>query len=111
MIPVCLLLLHQFVFQPFSWFFYLYDNPKSPDQVLEKAENSFVYTYLDDSAGADSVFSEAQRVSDMVWEDVRRSGFVANDVKSQWVQAQSRELSGYVLNLCAGTFQAHQRRV
>ena len=70
-----------------------------------------IFTYLDDGAGADSDFSEAQRVSDMVRADVRRSGFVANDVKSQWVPVQSGELLGYVLNLQAGTFQVPQRRV
>jgi len=42
---------------------------------------------------------------------VRRSGFVANDVKSQWVPVQSGELLGYVLDLHAGTFQVPQRRV
>jgi len=70
-----------------------------------------LFTYLDDGAGADSDFSEAQRVSDMVQADVRRSGFVANDVKSQWVPVQCGELLGYVLNLRAGTFQVPQRRV
>ena len=70
-----------------------------------------IFTYLDDGAGADSDFSEAQQVSDMVRVDVRRSGFVANDVKSQWVPVQSGELLGYVLNLQAGTFQVPQRRV
>ena len=40
-----------------------------------------------------------------------RSGFVANDVKSQWVPVQSGKLLGYVLNLHAGTFQVPQRRV
>ena len=43
--------------------------------------------------------------------DVRRSRFVANDVKSQWVPVQSGKLLGYVLNLHAGTFQVPQRRV
>ena len=70
-----------------------------------------LFTYLDDGAGADSDFSEAQRVSDMVRADVWRSGFVANDAKSQWVPVQSGELLGYVLNLHAGTFQVPQRRV
>ena len=70
-----------------------------------------LFTYLDDGAGADSDFSEAQRVSDMVRADVCLSGFVANDVKSQWVPVQSGELLGYVLNLHAGTFQVPQRKV
>ena len=42
---------------------------------------------------------------------MQRSGFVANDVKSQWVPVQSGELLGYVLKLHAGTFQVPQRRV
>lgn len=70
-----------------------------------------LFTYLDDGAGADSDFCEAQWVSDMVQQDVRRSGFVANDEKSQWVPVQSGELLGYVLNLHAGTFQVPQKRV
>ena len=70
-----------------------------------------LFTYLDDGAGVDSDFSEAQRVSDMVRADLWRSGFVANDVKSQWVPIQSGELLGYVLNLHAGTFEVPQRRV
>ena len=39
------------------------------------------------------------------------SGFVANDVKSQWVSVQSRELLGCVHNLCPETCQVPQRRV
>ena len=70
-----------------------------------------LFTYLDNGAGTDSDFSEAQWVSDMVRAVVRCSGFVANDVKSQWVPVQSGELLGYVLNLHAGTFQVPQRRV
>ena len=70
-----------------------------------------IFTYLDDGAGADSDFYEAQRVSDLVRHDVQRSGFVANDEKSQWVPVQSGELLGYVLNLRMGTFQVPQRRV
>ena len=42
---------------------------------------------------------------------MQRSGFVANDVKSQWVPVQSGELLGYVLKLHAGTFQVPQRRL
>ena len=53
-----------------------------------------IFTYLDDGAGADSDFSEAQRDSDIMRVDVRRSSFVANDVKSQWVPVQSGELLG-----------------
>ena len=66
---------------------------------------------MDDGAGADSDFHEAQKVSDLVRQDVQRSGFVANDEKSQWVPVQSGELLGYVLNLHAGTFQVPQKRV
>ena len=70
-----------------------------------------IFTYLDDGAGADSDFCEAQWVSDVVRHDVQRSGFVANNEKSQWVPVQCGELLGYILNLHAGTFQVPQKRV
>lgn len=70
-----------------------------------------IFTYLDNGAGTDSDFSEAQRVSDMVRADVWRSSLVANDVKSQWVPVILGELLGYVLNLHARTFQVPPRRV
>ena len=70
-----------------------------------------IFTYLDDDAGADSDFCEDKKVSDVVRQDLQRSGFVANDEKSQWVPFQSGELLGYVLNLHAGTFQVPQKRV
>ena len=37
-----------------------------------------IFTYLDDGTGADSDFYEAQRVSNVVRQDVQSSGFVAN---------------------------------
>ena len=70
-----------------------------------------IFTYLDDGAGADSSFQEAQEVSDLVRRDVKLSGFVANEIKSQWTPAQRGELLGFVLDLFAGTFQVPQRRV
>ena len=57
------------------------------------------------------IFCEDKKVSDVVRQDVQRSGFVANDEKSQWVPFQSGELLCYVLNLHAGTFQVPQKRV
>ena len=41
-----------------------------------------IFTYLDDGAGAERSFQEAQEVSDLVRRDVKLSGFVANDIKS-----------------------------
>ena len=70
-----------------------------------------IFTYLDDGAGAERSFQEAQEVSDLVRWDVKLSGFVANDIKSQWTPAQMGELLGFVLDLSAGTFQVPQRRV
>ena len=43
--------------------------------------------------------------------DVKLSGFVANEIKSQWTPAQRGEVLGFVLDLSAGTFQVPQRRV
>ena len=48
---------------------------------------------------------------DLVRRDVKLSGFVANDIKSQRTPAQRGELLGFVLDLSAGTFQVPQRRV
>ena len=59
-------------------------------------------------AGAESDFSEAQQISDMVRVDVGCCGFV---VSGQWVPGQSGELLGYVLNLHAGNFQVPKRKV
>ena len=50
-------------------------------------------------------------MSDPVRRDVKLSGFVANEIKSQWTPAQRGELLGFVLDLFAGTFQVPQRRV
>lgn len=69
-----------------------------------------IFTYLDDGAGADCSFPEAQEVSDLR-HDVKRSGFVANDAKSQWMPFQSGELLGFILDLSTGTFQVPQKRV
>ena len=76
-----------------------------------KSQGIRIFTYLDDGAGADSSFQEAQEVSDLVRRDVKLSGFVANEIKSQWTPAQRGELLGFVLDLSAGTFQVPQRRV
>lgn len=76
-----------------------------------RSQGICIFTYLDDGAGADSDFHEARRVSNLVRQDVQRSGFVANDEKSQWVPVQSGELLGYVLNLQMGTFQVPHKRV
>ena len=69
-----------------------------------------IFTYLDDGAGAESSFLEAQDVSNIVRQDVVRSGFVANDIKSQWTPVQLGELLGFILDLNAGIFQVPQRR-
>ena len=50
-------------------------------------------------------------MSDLVRRDAKLSGFVANDIKSQWTTARRGELLGFVLDLSAGTFQVPQRRV
>ena len=62
-----------------------------------RSQGICIFTYLDDGAGAGSSFQEAQEVSDLVRQDVRLSGFVANDVKSQWTPAQVGELLGLSL--------------
>ena len=72
-----------------------------------------IFMYLYDGAGAERSFQvkEAQEVSVLVRWDVKLSGFVANDIKSQWTPAQMGELPGFILDLSAGTFQVPQRRV
>ena len=50
-------------------------------------------------------------MTDLVRWDVKLSGSVANDIKSQWTPAQRRELLSFVLDLSAGTFQVPQKRV
>ena len=76
-----------------------------------RSQGICIFTYLDDGAGADSSFSEVQEISDLVWQDVRRSGFVANDAKSVWTPVQSGELLGFILDLRSGTFQVPPKRV
>ena len=70
-----------------------------------------IFTYLDDGAGAESSFLEAQDVSNIVRQDVVCSGFVANDIKSQWTPVQSGELLGFILDLNAGIFQVPQKPI
>ena len=79
----------------FIWSFYLNKNPKIADQVPERARNLLFTTYIENGAGADADFSEAQQISDMLRVDVGCCGFV---VSGQWVPGQSGELLGYVLN-------------
>ena len=43
--------------------------------------------------------------------DLKLSGFVANEIKSQWTPAQRGELLVFVLDLSTGTFQVPKRRV
>ena len=76
-----------------------------------RSQGIHIFTYLDDGAGADSSFREAQEVSDLMRRDVKLSGFVANEIKSQWTPTQRGEVLGFVLDLSAGTFQVPQRRV
>ena len=76
-----------------------------------RSQGICIFTYLDDGAGADSSFSEVQEISDLVRQDVRRSGFVANDAKSVWTPVQSGELLGFILDLRSGTFQVPPKRV
>ena len=59
----------------------------------------------------ESSFLEAQDVSNIVRQDVVRSGFVANDIKSQWTPVQSGELLGFILDLNAGIFQVPQKGI
>ena len=63
-----------------------------------RSQGICIFTYLDDGAGADSSFQEAQEVSDLVRRDVKLSRFVANEIKSQWTPAQ-RGGSYWVLSL------------
>ena len=70
-----------------------------------------IFTYLDDGAGADNTFFEAQEVSDLVRRELHHSGFVTNDSKSIWTPVQSGEWLGFILDLSTGTFQVPPRRI
>ena len=66
---------------------------------------------MDDGAGAEDNFQDAQKTSEKVRQDVRASGFVANDEKSQWEPVQCGALLGFITNLASGLFIVPERRV
>ena len=104
---------YQFTVLPFglSTGLYIFTKVQRALTKYWRSQGIRIFTYLDDGAGADSTFSEAQEVSDLVRHDLHRSGFVANDSKSVWTPVQSGELLGFILDLSTGTFQVPPRRV
>lgn len=70
-----------------------------------------IFTYLDDGAGAESNYEDAKKTSLMVQQDIKASGFVANEEKSQWEPVQCGELLGFMIDLASGVFTVPDRRV
>ena len=64
MVPVSFLSL-PFAFRPVCWFFFITKIQKALTKHWRR-QGIRSFTYLDDGAGADSDFSEAQQISDMV---------------------------------------------
>ena len=50
-------------------------------------------------------------MSALVRKNIVLSGFIANEMKSQWVPSQSRERFGFVMDLQRVIFQVLARRV
>ena len=70
-----------------------------------------IFTYLDDGAVAESSFEDALQTSQKVRQDVKDSGFVANETKSVWDPVQNGELLGFIIDLASGKFIVPERRV
>ena len=70
-----------------------------------------IFTYLDDGAGAACNFQDALQTSQRVRQDIKDSGFVANETKSVWEPVQTGELLGFIMDLSAGKFIVPDRRV
>ena len=76
-----------------------------------RAQGIRIFTYLDDGAGAANNLVGARETSKQVRQDVRASGFVANEEKSQWEPVQYGKLLGFMVDLAAGLFSVPERRV
>jgi hypothetical protein len=76
-----------------------------------RAQGIRIFTYLDDGAGAESNLADARETSMQVRQDVRASGFIANEEKSQWEPLQYGELLGFMVDLASGLFSVPERRV
>ena len=71
--------------------------------------NSFVY--LDDGVGSQPDKCSAQAASMIQRKDLRASGFVVNEQKSQWTPRQIGERLGFIINTIKMQFQVSETKV
>ena len=67
--------------------------------------------FLDDGWLIDSDRDTCAVLATNIWSDLRKSGFITNDEKSQWCPSQVFEWLGIIWNTNNGTITISERRV
>ena len=67
--------------------------------------------FLDDGWLIDSNRDTCGVLATNIWSDLRKSGFITNDEKSQWCPSQVLEWFGIIWNTINGTITISERRV
>ena len=67
--------------------------------------------FLDDGWLINSDRDTCAVLATNIWSDLRKSGFITNDEKSQWCPSQVREWLGIIWNTINGTISISERRV
>ena len=71
-----------------------------------KCKGILIFGFVDDFSGGSHSYRDTKRVSDIVKEDLFKSGFVVNELKSFW-----EPRLGFIVDLNEGTFSVTPKRV
>ena len=70
-----------------------------------------IFGFIDDVFGRGITLNEAQKISNLVRQDLADSGFLENTEKSIWIPCQRGQHSGYIVDLLKGIFFVTQARI
>ena len=70
-----------------------------------------IFGFIDDVFGGGRTLNEAQKISNLVKQDLADSGFLENTEKSIWVPCQRGQHLGYIVDLQKGIFSVTQARI
>ena len=76
-----------------------------------RSKGILIVGFVDNIFGGSHSYRDTKRVSDMVKEDLFRSGFVVNELKSFWEPRQKGEHLGFIVDLNEGIFSVTPKRV
>ena len=76
-----------------------------------RSNGILIFGFVDDIFGGSHSFRDTKRVSDMVKEDLFKSEFVVNELKSFWEPRQKGEHLGFIVDLSEGIFSVTPKRV